>query len=88
MVRRRPNAAAEQFPGRLRINHVRESFAAFKASRYFGISVLVAMTLFFWAFFRLVSPTNFGSSRQIIDYLQTSIQYAVGGCGLYFIVVM
>lgn len=54
----------------------------------FGISVLVVMTLFFWAFFRLLSPSNFGSPKRIADYLQTSIQYAVGGCGLYFIVVM
>ena len=50
--------------------------------------MLVAMTLLFWAFFKLVSPSNFGSSRQLVDYFQTSIQYAVGGCGLYFIVVM
>jgi ribose transport system permease protein len=67
---------------------VRESFLKFKTSRYFGLLTLVAMTLFFWAFFKLLSPANFGTSRRMVDYLQTSIQYAVGGCGLYFIVVM
>jgi ribose transport system permease protein len=67
---------------------VSNAFAKFKTGRYFGISLLVAMTLFFWVSFRLLSPSNFGSSRQMVDYLQTSIQYAVGGCGLYFIVVM
>ena len=87
-VRRRPNAAAELFLGRDRNNDVSKAFAEFKTSRYFGISVLVVMTLFFWVSFRVLSPSNFGSSRQMVDYLQTSIQYAVGGCGLYFIVVM
>jgi ribose transport system permease protein len=71
-----------------RINIVSESFLKFKTSKYFGFLVLVVMTLFFWGFFRLLSPSNFGTSRLVISYFQTSIQYAVGGCGLYFIVVM
>ena len=70
------------------INNVSASFLKLKTSRYFGISLLVLMTLFFWALFKVLSPSNFGSSRQMVDYFQTSIQYAVGGCGLYFIVVM
>jgi ribose transport system permease protein len=72
----------------LGINNVSASFLKLKTSRYFGISLLVLMTLFFWALFKVLSPSNFGSSRQMVDYFQTSIQYAVGGCGLYFIVVM
>jgi ribose transport system permease protein len=65
-----------------------EIVTKFKKSKYFGITTLIVMAVFFWFCFRLLSPANFGSSRQIFDYLQTSIQYAVGGCGLYFIVVM
>jgi ribose transport system permease protein len=76
------------FLGRHRNNDVRESFLKFKMGRYFGLYLLVAMTLFFWAAFKLLSPGNFGSPRLLVGYLQTSIQYAVGGCGLYFIVVM
>ena len=60
----------------------------FKTGRYFGITVLVALAVFFWGVFKISSPDNFGSPKLMTDYLQTSIQYAVGGCGLYFIVVM
>ena len=63
-------------------------FRKFKTGRYFGMTVLVAMAVFFWGIFKISSPDNFGSPKLMTDYLQTSIQYAVGGCGLYFIVVM
>ena len=46
------------------------------------------MLLAFWGLFVIAAPSNFGSPTQLVGYLQTSIQYAVGGCGLYFIVVM
>jgi len=61
---------------------------SFKSGKYFGICLLLAMAVLFWAFFRILSPENFGSASLMAGYLQTSIQYAVGGCGLYFIVVM
>lgn len=50
--------------------------------------MLVVMAIIFWAIFKILSPSNFGSPKLMKDYLQTSIQYAVGGCGFYFIVVM
>jgi ribose transport system permease protein len=59
-----------------------------KTNRYFGLGLLLVMAVFFWAVFKILSPSNFGSANQMIGYLQTSIQYAVGGCGFYFIVVM
>src|SRR5574344_1583928 len=65
-----------------------ESFRKFKTGRFFGISVLAVMAVFFWGVFKIISPSTFGSPKLMADYLQTSIQYAVGGCGLYFIVVM
>lgn len=65
-----------------------EKFSTFKKSRLFGPCLLVLMTFVFWAVFKILSPHNFGTPKLMRDYLQTSIQYAVGGCGLYFIVVM
>ena len=65
-----------------------EKLAKFKTSKYFGFSVLIVMAILFWGFFKILTPKNFGSGELIISYLQTSIQYAVGGCGFYFIVVM
>lgn len=64
------------------------AFEKFKKGRFFGVSVLLVLTVFFWALFKLLSPSNFGTAHLMGDYLQTSIQYAVGGCGFYFIVVM
>lgn len=65
-----------------------ETFSRFKKSHLFGPSILVVLTVVFWAIFKVLSPANFGNLKLMRDYLQTSIQYAVGGCGLYFIVVM
>ena len=59
-----------------------------KSSRYYGFVLLFAMLLFFYAVFKILTPHNFGSSANLYSYLQSSIIYAVGGCGLYFIVVM
>ncbi len=64
------------------------TFLTFKKSRFFGVTVLLVLAVLFWLLFKICSPKNFGTSKLMVDYLQTSIQYAVGGCGLYFIVVM
>ena len=64
------------------------TFAKFKRSRYFGVTTLVVLAILCWGIFKLLSPQNFGTPKLMSDYLQTSIQYAVGGCGFYFIVVM
>ena len=64
------------------------TIANFKSSKYFGIIILLIMSLLFWGIFRFLSPSNFGSPQLLIGYLQTSIQYAIGGCGFYFIVIM
>lgn len=60
----------------------------FKSNKYYGIVLLMVMLLFFYAFFRFLSPDNFGSFENLYSYFQSSIIYSVGGCGLYFIVVM
>ena len=59
-----------------------------KASRYYGLILLFAMLLFFYGIFKILTPSNFGSLSNLYTYLQSSIIYSVGGCGLYFIVVM
>lgn len=65
-----------------------DALSRFKKNRFFGVTLLIAIAVLFWAVFKLLSPSNFGTGKLLISYLQTSIQYAVGGCGLYFIVVM
>lgn len=57
-------------------------------SQWFGIGLLVVITVVCWVIFKLLCPNTFGSPDQLLTYLQTGLIYAVGGCGLYFIVVM
>lgn len=59
-----------------------------KSSRYYGVLLLAVMLLFFYGVFKILTPGNFGSIANLSSYLQSSIIYSVGGCGLYFIVVM
>lgn len=57
-------------------------------SKYYGLVLLVLLVIIFWAVFKILTPHNFGSLSQLVSYLQSSLIYAVGGCGLYFICVM
>jgi len=59
-----------------------------KQSRYYGYLLLAAMLIFVYGVFKILTPGNFGSLDHLSAYLQSSIIYTVGGCGLYFIVVM
>ena len=59
-----------------------------KGTRAYGYLILLAMVLFFYAVFKILTPRNFGSPANLYSYLQSSIFYSVGGCGLYFLVVM
>lgn len=58
------------------------------AGKYTGIFLLLLLVLIFWGIFKILTPANFGSPDKLASYLQTSLIYAVGGCGFYFIVVM
>ena len=60
----------------------------FRNSRLFGFMILAVMVVFFYAVFKILTPSNFGSPANLFSYFQSSIIYSVGGCGLYFIVVM
>ncbi len=59
-----------------------------KQSRYYGIGILVVMLVVFWAVFKVLAPTTFGSPDKLATYMKSALIYAVGGCGLYFISVM
>ena len=59
-----------------------------KGTKVHGYMLLLAMLLFFYGVFKILTPGNFGSPANLYSYLQSSIIYSVGGCGLYFIVVM
>ncbi|WP_082629994.1 ABC transporter permease [Olsenella massiliensis] len=59
-----------------------------RQSQWYGVGLLLVVTALVWTAFKLLCPTTFGAPDQMLTYLQTGLIYAVGGCGLYFIVVM
>ena len=65
-----------------------KSLEKWRGTRTYGLCLLLAMLLFFYLVFKILTPHNFGSPSNLYAYLQSSIIYSVGGCGLYFIVVM
>ncbi|AEB06478.1 inner-membrane translocator [Coriobacterium glomerans PW2] len=65
-----------------------EAIAKLRRSPWFGTGFLVVVTVLCWVVFKIARPETFGSPDQVMTYLQSAIIYAVGGCGLYFIVVM
>ena len=72
--------------------NINESMQKLKTSKYFssyfGLVLLLLLVLIVWGIFKIIAPSNFGAPSQLVSYLQSSLIYAVGGCGLYFIVVM
>ena len=65
-----------------------KSLEKWRGTRTYGLCLLLAMLLFFYLVFKILTPQNFGSPSNLYSYLQSSIIYSVGGCGFYFIVVM
>lgn len=54
----------------------------------YGVMILLFLAVFFWGVFKIITPENFGSTSALVNYFLSSIIYSVGGCGLFFIVVM
>lgn len=57
-------------------------------NRYYGVGLLLLITLFCWGIFKVLEPDNFGSLDKMGFYIQSSIIYSVGACGFYFIITM
>ena len=51
-----------------------------KKSQYYGIGLLVLMLVVFWAVFKVLAPTTFGSPEKLATYMKSALIYAVGGC--------
>lgn len=67
---------------------MQEKFQKFKTSQWYGLLLLLGLLILFWGVFKILRPSTFGTPDKLILYAQTALIYAVGGCGLYFIVTM
>lgn len=53
-----------------------------------GYVILGVMLIASWAIFKVITPGNFGSPSQILQYFQASLLAATGAVGFYFVMVM
>ena len=53
-----------------------------------GYLILVGLVIASWAIFKILSPHNFGSFSNMLNYFQASLIATVGAVGFYFVMVM
>ncbi len=56
-----------------------------KLKGYLLLLLLVAVS---WGIFKVLTPSNFGSPKNILSYFEASLLAAVGAVGFYFVMVM
>ena len=44
-----------------------------KQSQYYGIGILVLMLVVFWAVFKVLAPTTFGSPDKLATYMKSAL---------------
>lgn len=65
-----------------------ETLERMRKKPWYGFAALALLTLLCWGIFKILEPDQFGSPDKLLSYLQSSLIYAVGGVGFYFICVM
>ena len=53
-----------------------------------GYAMLLIMLFVSWAVFKILTPGNFGSPKNLVSYFEASIIATVGAIGFYFVMVM
>ena len=53
-----------------------------------GFLILLLLVVAAWAVFKIITPGNFGSPRNMLSYFEASLMVATGAVGFYFVMVM
>ena len=53
-----------------------------------GYMILFGLVILSWAIFKVLTPDNFGSPKNLLSYFEASLLAAVGAVGFYFVMVM
>ncbi|MBP3753481.1 MAG: ABC transporter permease [Lachnospiraceae bacterium] len=53
-----------------------------------GYILLILLVLISWGIFKVITPDNFGSPKNLLSYFEASLLAAVGAVGFYFVMVM
>ena len=65
-----------------------KSGAAKMSGKVKGYLILVGLVVISWGIFKVLTPHNFGSPRNLLSYFEASLLAAVGAVGFYFVMVM
>ena len=53
-----------------------------------GYILLFLLVILSWGVFKIITPDNFGSAKNMMSYFEASLLAAVGAVGFYFVMVM
>lgn len=53
-----------------------------------GYLLLIFLVVFSWGIFKVITPDNFGSAKNMLSYFEASLLASVGAVGFYFVMVM
>ena len=53
-----------------------------------GYLLLILLVILSWGIFKVITPDNFGSPKNMLSYFEASLLAAVGAVGFYFVMVM
>ncbi len=53
-----------------------------------GYGILILLVIASWAIFKIITPHNFGSPKNLLSYLEASLMVSAGAVGFYFVMVM
>lgn len=53
-----------------------------------GYVILIGLVIISWLIFKILTPGNFGSPKNLLSYFEASLLAAVGAVGFYFVMVM
>ena len=53
-----------------------------------GYLILLFLVFISWVIFKVLTPNNFGSPKNLLSYFEASLMAAVGAVGFYFVMVM
>ena len=58
------------------------------SGRIMGFLILILLVVASWAVFKLITPQNFGSPKNLLSYFEASLVVSAGAVGFYFVMVM
>ena len=53
-----------------------------------GYLLLIFLVVFSWGIFKVITPDNFGSAKNMLSYFEAPLLASVGAVGFYFVMVM